>query len=128
MKKGLAFVAAVMIVLSSLWLVRSRHQSRRAQEVRDALYQEQLSRFQRNVQLGMHRVDVKSYLDSAKVSYLQMNSNLDVKIGEDPAAEWYCDRWYVYIEFRFSHVGGQVEPVPLDNLDSISIQKIGSCL
>jgi len=76
----------------------------------------------------VHRAEVQSYLDAKKVSYNQINSNLDIKIGEDPADEWYCDRWYVYVEFRFSHLKGQTEPLPFDNLDNISIQKIGRCL
>lgn len=128
MKKRLALVAAVMVVLLSLWLLRSRNQSRRTQAVRDAVYQEQLDRFQHDLRLGMHRAEVKSYLDSKEISYSRINSNLDVRIGQDPADQWYCDRWYVYVEFRFSHLSGQTKPLPLDNLDGISIRKIGSCL
>jgi hypothetical protein len=76
----------------------------------------------------MHRAEVESYLDSKKASYIQINTNLAVKIGQDSADEWYCDHWDVYVEFWFGRLRGQTEPLPLDNLDSISIQKIGSCL
>jgi hypothetical protein len=127
MKRGLA-LAAVIGVLFSFWLLRTHNRSRRAQHERDAVYEEQLNRFQRNVRLGMHRTEVKSYLESAKVPYVQMNSDLAVKIGEYAADEWYCDSWYVYIEFRFSHLGGQTQPQLLDSLDSVSIEKIGHCL
>jgi len=117
-----------MMLTFCFWLARSRNQSHQAQNVRDTAYREQLNQFQRNVQLGTHRKEVEAYLSTAKVSYMQMKSNLAVKIGEEPASEWYCDRWYVYIEFRFNHLSGQKEPLPLDNLDSIAIQKIGHCL
>jgi hypothetical protein len=132
MTKAIVIVVVAGLLLSG-WLVYARYEARlaeyrAAQAKHDAAYQEQLDRFQHDVRLGMHRAEVKSYLDSKKVSYIQMNSRLAVKIGEDPADVWYCDRWYVYVEFRFSHLKGQTEPLPLDNLDSISIQRIGSCL
>jgi hypothetical protein len=128
MKKRLALTAAFVVVLLSLWFAISRNRSRQAQAQRDAAYQVQLDRFQHDVRPGMHRAEVESYLDSKKVSYSQFNSGLGVKIGEEPADEWYCNHWYVYVEFRFSHLRGQAEPLPRDNLDNISIQKIGSCL
>src|SRR5271170_2358198 len=113
MRKAIIIVAVACLLLSG-WLFYARHEARlaeyRAAQVRrDAAYQEQMNRFQHDARLGMHRAEVKSYLDSKKVSYVRMNSNLDVKIGEDPANEWYCDRWYVYIELRFSHLPGQTE-------------------
>jgi len=132
MRKAIAIVVAAGLLLSG-WLVYATYEGRlaehrAAQAKRDAAYQEQLDRFRHEAPLGMHRAEVRSYLDSKKVSYIQMNSSLAVKIGEDPADEWFCDRWYVYVEFRFSHLNGQTEPLPLDNLDGISIQRIGSCL
>jgi hypothetical protein len=128
MKKRMALAAAVMIVLLPFWLVHLRNQSRRARAQRDAAYEERLDRFQHDLGLRMHRAEVKSYLDSNKISFSQINSNFDVKIGQDPAGEWYCDHWYVYVEFRFSYLAGQTQPSPFDNLDGISIRKIGSCL
>jgi hypothetical protein len=132
MKRALAAVA-IAGVLVLVWQVWAKYEAMReeadaAQAERDVAYQEALARFQHDVRLGMHRVEVRSYLDSEKVSYSQINFNLDIKIGEDPAGEWYCDRWYIYVEFRFNRPKGQTEPSPLDNLDSISIQKIGRCL
>jgi hypothetical protein len=132
MRKVIVIIVVAGLLLSG-WLVYARYEARvaqfrAAQAKRDAAYQGQLDRFQHDVRLGMHRAEVKSYLDSKKVSYVQMNSNLAVNIGEDPANEWFCDRWDVYVEFRFSHLPGQTEPLPLDNLDGISIQRIGHCL
>ncbi len=127
MKKVIAIVFAVAI-LSSFWYLHSRIAARKAQAQRDQLYQAKLHFFQRSVRLGMHRSEAQAYLDSEKVSYGQMNSDLAVKIGEDPSSVWYCDRWFVYIKFRFNQLRGQTNPSPLDNLESISIQRIGHCL
>ena len=127
MKKVIAVVFAVAI-LSSFWYLRSRTEAHNAQAQRDEAYQSRLQFFQRDLRLGTHRSEVQAYLEGKKVPYISMNSNFAVKIGEDPSREWYCDRWIVYIEFRFSRLSGQMDPSPFDNLDSISMLRIGQCL
>ena len=127
MKKALVLVLALAIP-SLLWFLHSRREARRAEEQRDAVYRTKLQSFEHDLRLGMSRSDVKGYLDAKRIPYIQMNSDLAVKIGEDTSRQWYCNRWYVYVDFRFNLLKGQTEPSSLDNLDHISIQKIGSCL
>ena len=127
-RKRVVIGIAVVTALLSSWFVHSKIEAHRAQAQREAVYQQQLDHFQRDMRLGTSRAEVKRYLDSKKISYSRINSNLDVRIGEDPSEQWYCDRFYVYVEFRFSHLKGQTEPLPLDNLSGISIQRIGTCL
>ncbi|MGA8619568.1 MAG: hypothetical protein WB660_13760 [Candidatus Sulfotelmatobacter sp.] len=76
MKKAIA-VVAIAGALFLVWQVWAKYGARReeardAQAKREVGYEEQLDRFQDDVPLGMHRADLKSYLDSKKVSYSQM--------------------------------------------------------
>lgn len=128
MKKVIALAVTILVILSSLWLVRSRREARRGREQRDAEYRDRLERFQHDLSLGTPRSGVRRYLDAQKMPYGEANWNFDVKIGDEPGDGWACDRWSVYVEIRFSHIKGQAEPSPFDNLDDIAIQKIGHCL
>ena len=128
MKKVIALAVTILVVLSFLWLVSSRRETRRRREEHDTEYRARLVRFQQDLSLGTPRSGVRQYLEAQKLPYGEMNWNLDVKIGDEPGDGWACDRWSVYIEMKFSRTKGQPEPSPFDNLDDIAIQKIGHCL
>lgn len=76
----------------------------------------------------MHRSEVKSYLDAQKIAYSEMSWNFDVGIGQEPSNSIFCDHWDVYIEMGFIRLKGQTGASSFDNLDSISVRRIGTCL
>jgi hypothetical protein len=133
MKKAIAVTAFAGILFSGL-LVYARYETRQgehraAQAERDAAYQVLLAQFQRDLQLGMPRSGVKKFLDSSRVSYAtDGNGGLAHWIGQEPGDGFVCDRWNVYVDFRFSRAQGEPEPSEFDKLSSIAIQKIGHCL
>jgi hypothetical protein len=131
MKKAVALVVVAGVLFWG-WRVYARHEARVAehrvaQAKRDAAYQIVLAQFQRDLQLGMPRSEVKKYLDSKQVSYFEWDWNIQSKIGEDPDPDSFaCDRWSVYIDFHFEH--GQARPSEFDRLSGIGITRIGHCL
>jgi hypothetical protein len=132
MKKALTLVVVVGILFSG-WLVYARHEARRAeakaaQAKRDAAYQAVLAQFQRSLQLGTSRADVRKYLDSQNTPYGERSWDIVQKIGEDPGDSYACDRWSVFVALKFNRLQGQKDPSPFDNLGSISIEKMGHCL
>jgi hypothetical protein len=127
MKNKYFVLVAIAFVVVLLWLVHS-NRVRRLQRQREAVYRGDLQQFQRGLRLGMPRSEVVSYLDSRLVDYSTINQSLDVKIGEDPGDGIVCRNWTVYVEMSFARLKGQVDASPLDNLDGISIRRIGTCL
>lgn len=132
MKRAIAAVAiaGVMVVV---WQVWAKYEARRSeseaqQAKRDFAYQAELARFQRDLRLGIPRSEVKSYLNTQKVPYNEMQWDFEVRIGHEPSNEWFCDHFDVYIDMEFTHLKGQSDPSPFDNLDNISVRKRGTCL
>jgi hypothetical protein len=127
MKSRYFIIAVIATIAMLLWLTRSNH-VRRMQAQRDAIYQGELQQFQRGLRLGAPRSEVMSYLHSHQIAYSTINRNLDVKIGEDPSDSIFCEKWDVFVEMSFTQQKGQIDTSPLDNLDGISIRRIGTCL
>jgi len=95
---------------------------------REAGYQNQLQHFRHELRLGTSRPEVESYLHVQKIPYTRINQDFGVKIGEEPSDSIFCKKWDVYIEMGYSHLPGQTDSSPFDNLNSISVRKIGTCL
>ena len=128
MKSRTALAVGILIVALTLWLARSKVEARRAQRLREAAYQSQLQHFQHELRLGAPRSAVASYLHAQKIPYNRISQNFDVKIGEERSDSIFCEKWDVYIELGFSHLRGQLDSSPFDNLNSISVRKYGTCL
>jgi hypothetical protein len=128
MKGRFAVATLALIVVLSLCLVYSRIEAHRAQIQREVTYRAGLEHFQRDLRLGMHRSEVESYLEARKITYSEISPNLDVPIGQEPSKSIFCERWDVYIEMAFTRLTGQTGASSFDNLDSISVRKIGACL
>ena len=128
MKKPLVLVVSIVVVFLVIAFVRSEVEARRARALREAAYQTELGHFRHDLRLGVHRSEVKSYLDARRVAYSEINWDFDVEIGQEPSRSIFCERWDVYVEMAFTRLTGQTGASPFDNLDSISIRKIGTCL
>jgi hypothetical protein len=130
-KKTLA-VIAIVVVLFSAWLVYARHKSRLAEDrgaqaQRDAAYQATLVQIQQELPAGTRRDEVRKALQSRKMLSSETDKDIEVGIGQDPGDGLVCDRWNVYLDFRFEHPEAQIDPSPMDKLQSISIKKLGHC-
>jgi hypothetical protein len=128
MKRRFALAVGTLIAVLSFWFIHSGIEARRTQVQRELAYQNQLQHFQRELRLGMPRSEVAAYLHSQKIQYNGIDQYFDVKIGEEPGGSIFCEKWVIYIEMGFSHLSGQTEPSPFDDLNSVSIRKIGTCL
>jgi hypothetical protein len=128
MKRRFALAVGILIVVLSLWFIHSRIEGHRVQVQREAAYQNQLEHFQHDLRLGMPRSEVADYLHAHRIAYSQINQNFGVKISEEPSDSIFCEKWDVFIEMGFSHLNGQNDSSPFDNLNSISVLKIGTCL
>jgi|ERR1700722_1398629 hypothetical protein len=128
MKTRFALAIGILTIALALWFVHRGIAAHRAEMQREVAYQDQLQHFQHEVRLGTSRTGVASYLRSQKILYNEISRNFDVKIGEEPSDSIFCEKWDVYIEMRFSHLPGQIDSSPLDNLNSISVRKYGTCL
>jgi hypothetical protein len=126
-KNAYFVLVAVALIAVLLRLIRS-NQVRRIQARRDPVYQPELQRFQPQLRWATPRSGVTTYLHSHPIAYRGINQNLDVKIGEDPGDSIFRQRWNVYVEMSFAPLQGQIDPSPLDNLDGISIGRIGTCV
>jgi hypothetical protein len=127
MKNRYFILAGIVAIVALLWLIHS-NRVRRMQALRDAAYQDELKQFQRGLRLGAPRSEVMGYLHSHQIAYSAINQSLDVKIGEDPSGSIFCEKWDVYVEMSFIELRGQIDASPYDNLDDISIRRIGTCL
>jgi hypothetical protein len=86
--------------------------------------------------LGMTRWEVADYLQSRGVGYSSIYWGGDawaysIKIGDEPAREWYCDHWAVYVGLEFDSTSAEkleMAPSKTDKLREIRINKLGSCL
>jgi hypothetical protein len=107
----------IFLVLFLAWRIRSK----RAEEHREAAYRAALAQFQPSFRLGMSRAEVEKSLDFQKVSYTRRSGDIDVRIGKDPGS--LCDAT-VYVAFQFNYLPGEVGYSPLDNLRSISIERV----
>jgi hypothetical protein len=95
---------------------------------RNAAYQVELRKFQQELRLGMPRSEVATYLRSHQIAYSDTNQDFDLWVGEDPGDGIVCRKWNVYVEMSFIRLEGQIGTSPFDNLDDISIRRIGTCL
>jgi len=93
----------------------------------DATYQAQLSEFQRALPLGTARSDIEKYLTLQKTQFSSGREDV-VKLGDEPGDGFTCDRWGVYVYFKFGRVRRSDEVLPEDPLTEITLQKIGHCL
>jgi hypothetical protein len=110
-KRSLRFVV-VVILLGGAWLAWNTYSTgvkAKQQRERDASYAALLIPYQRDLRVGMTRADVKTYLEAHQVEYKEQCCGDDssrgvwsyvVKIGEEPADEWYCDKWFVFVSLR----------------------------
>jgi hypothetical protein len=121
MRKLIAFTILGAVVLISAFVVISKiNQSRR-----ETSYRAAMATFQRDLHVGMDKVDVQKYLHSQKVEYHSVRysgSDADtyqIKIGEDPSHGLFCEDWDVYIALEFTAA---------DKLREIHVRKIGTCL
>lgn len=128
MKKSIALACVVILLVVSVVFVRRHIRDRAAQAQRDATYYELLSSYQRDLHAGMTRVQVQSYLDSRKISYLNDGKQYAVLVGEDPGSALVCDRWNVYVAFDFGISATENETLATDTLREIKLQKVGHCL
>lgn len=117
MKKNALFVTTFLIGLVLAWPVYSKI----AQTRRNAAYRAAIAPFERDLQVGMTRTEVKKYLDSHHVSYYFRPNNGDgpayqIEVGE--VDDLICE-WHVYIALEFS---------PGDALKLVHIRKEGTCL
>jgi hypothetical protein len=127
-KRRFVLAVSILFVALALWLIRRGIVAHRSEVQREAAYQSQLHRFQHDLRLGAPRYEVASYLHAHRIAYNGVSKSFDVEIGEEPSDSIFCEKWDVYIELGFSHLKGQFESSPSDNLDSVSIRKIGTCL
>jgi hypothetical protein len=65
--RAIAIALAALVLSVVLFTWHSKVEAERAQAIRDASYREALSRFQRDLRLGMHRSEVYDYLRSHSV-------------------------------------------------------------
>jgi len=120
MRKGLV-VAVFLAVLGSTWLAYTKV----TQSRRDASYRAAIAPFQRDLNLGMDRADVRKYLDSHAVAYHAVRyggndaDTYEIKIAEEPSHSLACEKWIVYIALEFTAT---------DKLRDLHIRKIGTCL
>src|SRR5271154_4306423 len=61
-------------------------------------YQARLAQYQRELQIGMTRSEVRGYLDSKKVIYNDWQGEMVVNLGREPDV-FPCDSWTVYVSF-----------------------------
>ncbi len=127
-KRRFVLAVSILFVALALWLIWRGIVAHRSEVHREAAYQSQLQRFQRDLRLGTSRSEVAGYLRSQKILYNEISRNIDVQIGEEPSDSIFCEKWDVYIEMGFSHLPAQIDSSPLDNLNSISVRKYGTCL
>ena len=135
-------LAVVVILLGGAWLAWHTYSSRvkaRQQRDRAAAYAAFLSPYQRDLRVGMTRADVKTYLESHHIEYSEQCCGDDssrgvwsyvVRIAEERADEWYCDRWFVYVSLEFigSDREPELKPLPTDRFKKVKIRKVGHCL
>jgi hypothetical protein len=131
--KKLWIVLSVLLAVFISWYVRSGI----VQSRRDATYRQALTRFQRDLRLGMTRADVETYLKSRQVVYSRSYEggsgawSFIKKIGEEPSASIVCASWSVFITFDFLSSENKrlgADPLPTDTLKRIRIEKVGDCL
>ena len=123
----------VVVIFAALVVFSGWHYC--AKTRRDARYREILSVYRRELQSGMRRAEVRSYLDSKNVQYRPVFGPsggawaYEIKIGEEPAYSLVCWSWTVYITFDFrTSVKEALEPLQDDTLKEIRIRKAGTCL
>lgn len=131
MKKTVAGIAVVVILVSAAILYR-RYEARRAHmrlahEAAEVMWHGFLTQFQNDCPLGTQRSEVKKYLDSKDMAYIDFRE-ITVNLGQEPADGFVCDSWTVYVSFEFGLARREVEPSALDALTSISLKRIGHCL
>jgi hypothetical protein len=122
----LTFAALVLVAFLQLW--HSHVKAERAQAIRDAGYGGYLSRFQKDLRLGMHRSEVYDYLRSHSVSFYDDHGyriDAEVPIGQENAdfTHFPCYGYEVFVVFRFNALPRQPTQSAVDNLSSIAIEK-----
>lgn len=100
---------------------------RLAHEAAEVMWHAFLTQFQNDCPLGTRRSEVKKYLDSKDMAYIDFRE-ITVNLGQEPADGFVCDFWTVYASFEFGLARRGEEPSPLDALTSISLKRIGHCL
>lgn len=121
MRKLIAFTILGAVVLISAFLVTSKVN----QSLRETSYRAAVATLQRDLHVGMDKVEVQKYLHSQKVQYHSVRyggsdaDTYEIKIGEDPSYCLFCEDWDVYIALEFTAI---------DKLREIHVRKIGTCL
>ena len=145
----IASILSLVVVAGLAWHMRNQYlihsqQFQAEQAQRDAGYAALLRQYQHDLRAGTTREEVETYLRSHQIEYGSANDQngtpdtladvVIVKIGEEPASGFPCDRWWVYVEFYFvlplrdAEIKPALGTTSSDRLKEIRISKIGHCL
>ena len=134
MKRWRVIFVVVLAALVVGGIYRAAQQ--KAQQQREATYQQKLRSYADALRKGMSRRDVELYLRSRSILYSQIGTGdqkaatLITKIGEE-AAPWYCSERNIYVAMEFTPVR-QHDPWDGDDSDILSDVRISrwdqSCL
>ena len=137
MKRRLLLLIVTIIVASSAIYLRYVFKAE-AMKKREVAYQADLQTYSRNLNPGLTRKDVESYLRARNIGFRQMCCVLErsafadlVKIGQEDAP-WFCSEEYVYIAFEFTATEAHSLRRPIYDSDVLETVRIyrqpGGCL
>ena len=127
--RGILIAIVALVVVGGLAFGARYGLKIRAKKKRKTTYESALRSFTRDLNPGMKRKEVESYLQAKDVHFLQMccvaselskRHSLDnlTKIGEE-GAPWYCSEHNVYIAFQFTDHEQPVKGWKADGSDTL---------
>jgi len=132
--KGILAIFAALLLSLMFYSTQScrRYESRQAANARitaalEATYQSKLAHFQQDLPIGTARLQVEKYLTSQGILFSD-DREIIAKLGDEPGDGFACDRWGVYVYFKFGRAERSDEVLPADPLTAISLRRIGHCL
>jgi hypothetical protein len=120
MKKLVVFIAAIVVVLFSVWFAYSKITQAR----REAAYQRTVALYQHNLPVSTTKAQVENYLDSRQIQYNWVRfggdeaDSYEIQIGTERGG-LVCEEWREYVVLEFNAA---------DKLKNIRLAKLGTCL